>query len=182
MIGTDSYVRPSDEKDWVHVDLKRVKRDDPFLRFDWADPTGLKTFTSTITSVQRTGPHFWTGRFDPDGANVQSFLPVGAPSIVSLGMPLSPFTITTDDQGWVTSIKVELTPSAGPKLTMTTTMSGHGKAPQIKAPARAGRRPTSTTSGDAQRLSRRRGGAGPGGPPARSSRSTPTGSVPPPAG
>ncbi|MBQ0892275.1 hypothetical protein KBX37_04030 [Micromonospora sp. U56] len=68
VIGTDSYLRPSDEKDWVHVDLKRVKRDDPFLRFDWADPTGLKTFTSTFTSVQRTGPHSWTGRFDPDGA------------------------------------------------------------------------------------------------------------------
>ncbi|MBM0256624.1 hypothetical protein [Micromonospora sp. 4G55] len=138
VIGTDSYVRPSDEKDWVHVDLKRVKRDDPFLRFDWADPTGLKTFTSTITSVRRTGPHSSTGRFDPDGKDVESFLPVGAPSLVSLGMPLSPFTITTDDRGWVTSLTVELTPSEGPKLTMTTTMSGHGKPQQIKAPARAG--------------------------------------------
>ncbi|MEV0724990.1 alcohol dehydrogenase catalytic domain-containing protein [Micromonospora purpureochromogenes] len=45
-----------------------------------------------------------------------------------------------------------------------------------------GRPPTSTTPSDAQLLSRRRGGAGPGGPTARSSRSTPTGSAPPPAG
>lgn len=138
VIGTDSYVRPADEKDWVHVDLKRVKRDDPFLYFDWVDPTGLKKFTSTIDSVQRTGPHTYTGRFDPDGKDVKSFLPVGAPSVVSLGMPLSPFTITTDDQGWVTSIRVELTSGTGPKLTMTTTMSGHGKPLKIKAPARAG--------------------------------------------
>ncbi|WP_200210672.1 permease-like cell division protein FtsX [Micromonospora coerulea] len=138
VIGADSYVRPADEKDWVHVDLKRVKRDDPFLRFDWVDPTGLKKFTSSIASVQRTGPHSYTGRFDPDGKDIKSFLPVGAPSVVSIGMPLSPFTITTDDQGWVTSIRVELTPSTGPKLTMTTTMSDHGKPLKIKAPAGAG--------------------------------------------
>ncbi|MGR6321265.1 hypothetical protein Q2K19_19435 [Micromonospora soli] len=138
VIGSDSYVRPSDDKDWVHVDLKRVRRDDPFLRFDWVDPTGLKAFTASITSAYRSGPHAYTGRFDPAGKDVTSFLPVGAPSIVSPGMPLSPFTITTDEQGWVTSIKVELTPSKGPKLTMTTTMSGHGKPLKIKAPVSAG--------------------------------------------
>lgn len=137
VIGTDSYSRPSDEKQWVHIDLKRVKRDDPFLRFDWVDPTGLTQFTEAIVSVQRTGPHTYTGRFDPDGKDATSFLPVGAPSIISIGTPLSPFTITTDDQGWVTSITVELTPRTGPKLTMTTTLSGHGTALKIKAPARA---------------------------------------------
>ncbi|MFG1658562.1 hypothetical protein ACGFIY_18750 [Micromonospora chersina] len=137
VIGTDSYVRPSDEKGWVHVDLKRVKRDDPFLRFDWADPTGLKAFTSSITSVDHVGPHTYTGRFDPDGEDAKPFLPVGAPSVVSIGTPLSPFTITTDDQGWVTSIRVELAPSKGPKLTMTTTMSDHGKPSKINAPADA---------------------------------------------
>ncbi|MET8088859.1 hypothetical protein [Micromonospora sp. NPDC005220] len=138
VIGTDSYVRPSDDKDWVHVDLKRVKRDDIFLRFDWADPTGLKAFTSSIVSVDRVDPHTYTGRFDPNGKDTTSFLPVGAPSIVSLGARLSPFTITTDDRGWVTSIKVELSPSDGPKLTMTTTMKDHGTPSQITAPKGAG--------------------------------------------
>ncbi|SCG65210.1 hypothetical protein GA0070609_4028 [Micromonospora echinaurantiaca] len=137
VIGTDSYVRPSDEKNWVHVDLKRVKRDDPFLRFDWADPTGLTAFTSSITSAHRTDQHTYTGRFDPDGKDTKSFLPVGAPSIVSIGTPLSPFTIVTDDQGWVTSIRVELTSREGPTLTMTTTMSDHGKPLKISAPAHA---------------------------------------------
>jgi hypothetical protein len=137
VIGTDSYVRPSDEKTWVHVDLKRVKRDDPFLAFDWADPTGLEAFTAAITSARRTGPRSYTGRFDPDASMKTSFLPVGAPSIVSIGIPLSPFTITTDDQGWVTSITVEITSGDDPKLTMTTTMSGHGQPLKIKAPARA---------------------------------------------
>ncbi|MCG5460802.1 hypothetical protein AB0K35_07765 [Micromonospora sp. NPDC053740] len=138
VIGNDSYSRPSDEKDWVHVDLKRVKPDDFFLRFDWADPTGLKAFTASIVSVDRVDPHTYTGRFDPTGKDTTSFLPVGAPSIVSIGVRLSPFTITTDDQGWVTSIKVELSPSDGPKLTLTTTMKDHGKSLKINAPARAG--------------------------------------------
>jgi hypothetical protein len=138
VIGTDSYVRPADRKGWVHVDLKRVKRNDPFLYFDWVDPTGLKKFASTIVSVERTAPHSYTGRFDPDGKDTKSFLPVGAPSIVTIGMPLSPFTITTDDQGWVTSISVVLTPSEGPKSTMTTTMSDHGKRLTISTPAHAG--------------------------------------------
>lgn len=137
VIGTESYGRLSAKGDWVHVDLKRVKPDNPLLRFDWADPTGLKGFTSSIVSVDRTGPRTYTGRFDPDGKGTTPFLPVGAPSIVSIGMPLSPFVITTDDQGWINSIKIELSPSKGPKLTITTTMSDHGKALKINAPAGA---------------------------------------------
>jgi hypothetical protein len=120
----------------VHLDLKRVKRDNPLLGFDWVDPTGLKRFTSAIVSAERTGPHSYTGSFDPDGKGADPFLPVGAPSVVSIGMHWSPFTITTDNQGWVTSIRVELSPSKGPKLTMTTTMSGHGNQLAIRAPAR----------------------------------------------
>ncbi|MEU1585875.1 hypothetical protein [Micromonospora sp. NPDC005710] len=138
VIGTDSYVRPSDDKDWVHVDLKRVKRDDIFLRFDWVDPTGLKAFTSSIISVDRVDPHTYAGRFDPNGNSTTSFLPVGAPSIVSIGTRLAPFRITTDDAGWVTSITVELSPNDGPKLTMTTTMKDHGKPLKINAPKGAG--------------------------------------------
>lgn len=40
-------------------------------------------------------------------------------------------------QGWVTSITVELEPSEGPTLSMTTTFSGHGTKLPIKAPAKA---------------------------------------------
>lgn len=137
VVGTDSYQRPSDDGEWVHVDLNRVEPDDLFVGFDWADPIGMKAFTASIFSAQRTGTHTYTGRFRPGGTGIKSFLPVGAPSIVTIAMPLSPFTITTDDQGWVTSIEVELTPSDGPKLTTTTTMSDHGKPLKINAPARS---------------------------------------------
>lgn len=40
-------------------------------------------------------------------------------------------------QGWVTSITVELEPSEGPTLSMTTTFSGHGTKLPIKAPPKA---------------------------------------------
>lgn len=137
VVGTDSYQRPSDDEEWVHVDLTRVEPDDIFVGFDWADPTGMKAFTASIFSAQRTNTHTYTGQFRPDGSSIKPYLPVGAPSIVTIAMPPSPFTITTDDQGWVTSIEVELTPSDGPKLTTTTTMSDHGKPLKINAPARS---------------------------------------------
>ena len=136
VVGDDCYVREAG-KGWVHVDLERVKPGHPFVTFDWADPTGLKTFTSAIVSAKRTGPRTYTGRFDPASTLSDAFLPVGAPSLVTLGMSVAPFTVTTDGTGWVTSIAVELTPGEGPKLTMTTKMSAHGKALTVKAPAGA---------------------------------------------
>lgn len=62
VVGADSYQRPSDGEEWVHVDLKRVEPDDLFVGFDWADPTGMTAFTSSIVSAQRTGTHTYTGR------------------------------------------------------------------------------------------------------------------------
>ncbi|MCZ7440190.1 hypothetical protein O7598_27565 [Micromonospora sp. WMMC241] len=137
VIGTDSWSRESAGEQWVHVDLKRIRRDDPFLRFDWADPTGLKAFATSIVSADRTGPRTYTGRFDPNGKDAKPFLPVGAPGIISLGMPPSPFTVETDARGWVTSISVTLTPSEGPKLALVTTLSGHGTAMKISKPSGA---------------------------------------------
>ena len=136
VIGDDSYVREAGEG-WVHVDLARVRPDDPFITFDWADPIGFKAFTKAIVSAQRAGPRVYTGRIDPAAGLRDLFLPVGSPGIVTLGISVAPFTVTTDEQGWVTSIAVELTPSDGPALDMTTTFGGHGKALTVKRPAGA---------------------------------------------
>ena len=136
VIGTDSYHRESGDDGWVHVDLKRVRPEDTLLAFDWTDPTGIKTIAGAIGRVERTGPHTYTGRVDPDAGKTEPYLPVGAPALISIGMNMSPFTATTDAEGWVTSIVVELIPRDGKKLTMTTTMSGHGKPLAVKKPAR----------------------------------------------
>ncbi|MBM0205748.1 hypothetical protein JNW90_24090 [Micromonospora sp. STR1s_5] len=81
-----------------------------------------------------------TGAFDPKKRRFQSTVSVTGGKDPSAG---SRIVIGTDshvrpDQGWITSIKVELSPSDGPKLTMTTAMKDHGKSLKINAPARAG--------------------------------------------
>jgi len=137
VIGTDEYLRDSAKDDWIHLDLKRVKPDNPLLHFDWTDPTGLKRFTAAILSAEQIDPHTYSGKFNPEGKAADPFIPVGAPSIVTLGMLSASYTITTNAQGWVTSIKVQLAPTKGPKLTLTTTLTAHGSALNITAPAGA---------------------------------------------
>jgi hypothetical protein len=105
------------------------------LYFDLADATGLVKFVSTIRSAQRTGPTTFTGRFDPFVAG-DEFLPIGAPSLWTLGAGTQPFTATTDEQGQVVSVQVEFAPSEGQKLVMTTTFADHGRPSGVKAPAR----------------------------------------------
>jgi hypothetical protein len=134
-IGKDNYLRRGNEKTFVHLDMSRVKKDNSLLYFDLADATGLVKFVSTIRSAQRTGPTTFTGRFDPFVAG-DEFLPIGAPSLWTLGAGTQPFTATTDEQGQVVSVQVEFAPSEGQKLVMTTTFADHGRPSGVKAPAR----------------------------------------------
>jgi hypothetical protein len=135
IVGDDIYIREGGKTVWVHADLDRL-REGVLPFFNRADPTGLDTFIASIASAHRTGPRAYAGRFDPHQGS-SAFLPIGAPSIISIGMVNAPFTITTDEQGWVTSIAMELTPTDGPKLTMTTTLHDHDRLPGIKPPARS---------------------------------------------
>jgi hypothetical protein len=129
------YMRSPGDPSWVHLDLSRVKKDGPY-NFDLKDATGLVEFGSSIGSVRETGPHAYRGRFNPEGGT-DPFLPLGAPSLVSFGMTIADFTATTDDKGWVTSITVELEPGDRPRVSITTTLSGHGTKLSIKAPPKA---------------------------------------------
>jgi hypothetical protein len=137
VIGTNLYQRTVGTETWVHLDLKRVKKTNRLAYFDVADPTGMVKFISMIRSVQPDGPHAYRGLFNAATQDSTPFLPVGAPSVVSIGSLESLFTATTDDRGWVTSLTMELVPSKGPNLTMTTRMRDHGKPLQIKAPPKA---------------------------------------------
>lgn len=135
VIGKHNYLRDVGDRYWVHLDLSRVKKES-LVYFDMSDPTGLAKFSSVIGSVRRTGPRAYAGRFNPE-SGFDPFLPVGAPSVAAFFSPVADFTATTDDQGWVTSITVELKASTGPALRMTTTMTSHGAKSGIKAPPKA---------------------------------------------
>ncbi|WP_144118453.1 hypothetical protein [Catellatospora sichuanensis] len=132
--GEHNYLRDLDDKLWVHLDLSRMSQDS-LVYFDMSDPAGLARFSSSIGSVRRTGPNAYAGRFNPEKNHVKHFIPVGAPTIFTLGVLFADFTATTD-RGWITSITVEVDPK-GPPLHITTEFSGHGTKMQIKAPPKA---------------------------------------------
>jgi hypothetical protein len=134
VVGTDSFSRERSDERWVHLDLKRIKPGDPLLSFDMKDPTGLGKFITSIVSVQRTGPRGYRGEFEATQSG-DPFVPIGAPSVWSLGFGNADFTATTDAAGWVTSISLVL-PDQKNRLTMTTSLSNHGKPTGIKKPKR----------------------------------------------
>jgi hypothetical protein len=135
VVGTNSYLRQAGDKKWVHLDLSRVKKDS-LVYFDMTDPTGLAEFITMVGSVQRTGPHAYSGSFNPY-AGPERFLPIGAPSLEGIGGGTAPFTMTTDAQDRVSAIHIELSRPDGPTLAMTTTLSEQGKALRTRAPAKA---------------------------------------------
>jgi hypothetical protein len=132
VVGTDSFSRERAGERWVHLDLKRIKPDDPLLFFDMKDPTGLARFATSIASVEPAGPGRYRGEFNPHQPG-DPFAPIGTPSVYSLGWGTADFTAATDGKGWVTSISLQM-PDGKAKLTMTTTLSGHGKPTGITRP------------------------------------------------
>ncbi|GAA0264003.1 hypothetical protein [Cryptosporangium japonicum] len=133
VVGDDYYQRePGDS--WVHVDLERLKADSQ-LHFGMADATGLLQFADAITDAHKTGPNTYSGRFQPDTENFKEpFLPIGAPSLWSIGMRVSPFTVTVDPKGWVVGVSMELTPTDSPTLRMDATLSALGQPLDVEKP------------------------------------------------
>jgi hypothetical protein len=137
VIGTDLYSRSKDGETWVHLNLKRIKKDSLY-HYDMTDPTGLSRFVESIDTVTSTGPNTFAGALDIEGDRFnEGFLPIGTPAISVLFGGSATFTATTDSAGWVTSIKVSLRDSED-SLQMTTTLSNHGKASGIKKPSDVG--------------------------------------------
>jgi hypothetical protein len=134
VVGTDLYSRSRDGETWVHLNLKRIKKDSLY-HFDMTDPTGMSRFVSAVDTVTSTGPGGYSGTLDIEGDRFnEGFLPVGTPAISVLFGGGATFTATTDAAGWVTSIRVSLKDGED-TLRMTTNLSGHGKASGIKKPS-----------------------------------------------
>ncbi len=136
VVGKDSFTRQDSGDDWVHLDLRRIKPSNTLEYFDMKDPTGLAKFTSSIESVERTGPNTFRGKF----AAMQTgdpFVPIGTPSVIVFSFGNSDFTATTGGNGRVTSIVVELKDKKA-TLKMTTTLGGHGKPTGITKPKHYG--------------------------------------------
>jgi hypothetical protein len=135
-VGKDHFVREAKDKRWVHLDMSRVRKDNTLTYFDLSDPVGLTRFSSELNTVKSSGPNAYEGTFDASGAS-PAFLPLGAPSLWAIGYFSTPFKATTDDQGRVTAITIDMTQKDKPTITMKTTFSEHGKALTTKAPAKS---------------------------------------------
>ncbi|WP_285558913.1 hypothetical protein [Actinoplanes regularis] len=134
VVGKDSFSRQNSGEGWVHLDLRRIKPTDTLLSFDMKDPTGLAKFTSSVQWVERTGPNKFRGGFEAMQTG-DPFVPIGTPSVIAFSFGNSDFTATTDGNGQVTSIVVELRDEKA-TLTMTTTLGNHGKPTGIAKPKR----------------------------------------------
>ncbi|XVV11253.1 hypothetical protein ACQP2X_41455 [Actinoplanes sp. CA-131856] len=133
IIAGDLYEKDAGESTWVHLDLKRVKKDS-YLQVDMTDPNGVAAFTKSIGTVRKTGPRGFSGTFDPS-AGSEDFLPIGAPSIWIIG-GTADFKAFTDANGWITRIDVQVNNKE--TLKMTTTFSAHGKPVSVVKPKRVG--------------------------------------------
>ncbi|MBU2665474.1 hypothetical protein KOI35_18360 [Actinoplanes bogorensis] len=135
MIGKDAWHKSEYSSRWVHLDMSRLKEYAP-EKMDMTDPVGLATFTKALKTVRKTGPLSYAGTFDPNPADSEEFLPLGAPSIrvFSIMGPDSKFTATTDANGFVTVVNA--TVIADETVKMTTKFSAHGKPSGIKKPSR----------------------------------------------
>ncbi|MBM2616119.1 hypothetical protein JIG36_11180 [Actinoplanes sp. LDG1-06] len=135
VIGDDLWQKEPGESRWVHLDMAKLKKDS-YLRVDMTDPVGLAAFSGAIKTVRRTGPNTFAGTFDPNPADTDEFLPLGAPSIIvfSIFGPDAEFSATTDANGWVTIVNAKIV--AKETVKMTTKFSGHGQSSGIKKPSR----------------------------------------------
>jgi hypothetical protein len=137
VVGTDLYSREKSSETWVHLNLKRIKKDSLYY-YDMTDPTGLSRFVASVDKVESTGANAFSGTLDIKGDSFnEGFLPVGTPAISVMFGGTATFTATTDAAGWVTTIGVELKDSEQ-TLKMTTRLSAHGKASGIKKPSNYG--------------------------------------------
>jgi hypothetical protein len=132
LVGQDAYQHSN--AGWIHLDLRRVKKDSAFFHYDPADPVGLTAFGTLVSDVERTGKRSYAGLLKPSPGQSAPFLPLGAPSIVSLGDVLTKFEATTDAKGYLETVEVQLQTPGKAALTMRTAFSGHGKPVTVRAP------------------------------------------------
>jgi hypothetical protein len=132
IVGTDCYVWQPEQKIWVRLDTTRMNPTSIWY-VDTADPTGLTAFltgVSTALPVRHTADG-WAGELNAD--KVRN-LPLGAPSFERFSIRNLPFTVTADAQGSITTITMQVEVASGPKITWTTTFTGHGAPAGINVP------------------------------------------------
>ncbi|BCJ46842.1 hypothetical protein GCM10010168_36360 [Actinoplanes ianthinogenes] len=128
-----AYTWTGRDRTWNQVNLAVFDPKTFLLAVDPGDPAGLAAFTRSVDRVTRTGRYTFEGTLDLSRAGDDSFLPLGAPGLLTSGDDGASFTAKTDVVGHVTEIVVTLR-TQGESLVQTIQLIGHGEPVDITKP------------------------------------------------
>jgi hypothetical protein len=152
-VGNDVYVKfggavgqmlgSKSDKEWMHVDASKLPAGSSFTIMAPDDPAGTKKLIAGMTGVERVGEHGYRGSLDPAKAPGYN-----KDARKTLGNTLVPFTATTDDQGRLVELTLDMSalgasgaagglaalPGAGK---IKTTYSDFGTKVSVEAPPAA---------------------------------------------
>jgi hypothetical protein len=116
----------------MHIDAAKLKAGSSFNQLQSGDPGGAQAMAKAMTNVQKSGDHDFSGTLD-----LTKTPQYGKDSMKALGAKAStvPFTATTDDQGRLVALNVEMEGLMAGAGTMTMKYSGFGESVDVKAPA-----------------------------------------------
>jgi hypothetical protein len=138
VIGDDSYERRAGSDRWVHADLARLKPANDYRYADPKDPSGLTRFTAAIHSTRRLDTRTYEGEAQlaiTPGA--LTYLPLGAPIYrFKRGSQWVAYTLTTNAEGDVTTIRTVLEVGQHQAVVTSTTFSKLGRPVQVTKPSR----------------------------------------------
>jgi hypothetical protein len=119
---------------WLHLDVDKVQAGSTFDIMPGADPTGARTLARAVTAVRREGGHGFVGMLDMTKART-----VDKNALKALGAEATtvPFTATTDDQGRLTSMNVDMSGVAAGMGTLKTRYSDFGTPVDVRKPPAA---------------------------------------------
>jgi len=119
-------------KPWMHVDASKIAEGSSF-KLPKDDPAGSKAMIDAMTKVERVGEHNFKGLLDP--AKMQR----NQASLKALGTKTAavPFTATTDDQGRLTELTLDMSALGAGAGKMKTTYSDFGTPVTVEAPPAA---------------------------------------------
>lgn len=116
---------------WMHIDATKLKAGSSFNQLQGNDPAGTQAMVKAMTDVQKTGANGYRGTLDLTKTpqyNKDSMKAMGAKASAV------PFTATTDGQGRLVALNVEMESLMAGAGTMKTTYSDFGTAVDVEAP------------------------------------------------
>jgi hypothetical protein len=145
ILDTETYVRISglpvaglDGKKWLRVDLAKIKSFAALGIRDIDDPTGVKTLSRTIATIEKTGERSYKGTLDLSKGSAAFGLDEAAVRQLGEKAKAIPFEATVNDKGKVATWKMTVPPHGSEKeVTYELAFTNHGERFPLTKPASA---------------------------------------------